>query len=60
MTSTTPRDDIDVNGGLISSLYNPYAAVPSLHVAYSLIVAVGVFRYGRARLIRSLAAFYHR
>ena len=55
---TISADHIDLNGGLISSLYNPYAAVPSMHIAYSLIVAVSVYRFGRARLVRSLAVFY--
>jgi membrane-associated phospholipid phosphatase len=58
VTDTISADHIDLNRGLISSLYNPYAAVPSMHVAYSLIVAVSVFRYGRSRLLRLLAGFY--
>ena len=32
---------VDLNRGLISSLYNPYAALPSMHVGYALIVATG-------------------
>jgi hypothetical protein len=32
---------VDLNRGLVSSLYNPYAAVHSMHIGYALIVAAG-------------------
>jgi membrane-associated phospholipid phosphatase len=35
--------------------YNPYAAMPSLHVGWSMIVALGVFRAVRSRVVRGLA-----
>ncbi len=35
--------------------YNPYAAMPSLHVGWSLIVAGGVFRAVRSRWVRGAA-----
>jgi PAP2 superfamily len=49
---------INLNHGLISSLYNPYAAVPSMHVAYALIVGATVMRYGRGAALRFAAALY--
>lgn len=36
---------IDLNAGLVSSLYNPNAAVPSMHVGYALIVGASLARY---------------
>jgi PAP2 superfamily len=49
---------VNLNHGLISSLYNPYAAVPSMHIAYALIVAAGLVRYGRRAAVRCAAALY--
>ena len=49
---------MNLNHGLVSSLYNPYAAVPSMHVGYALIVAISLLRYGRGRLVRTLGALY--
>jgi len=49
---------VDLNRGLVSSLYNPYAAVPSMHVGYALIVAAALLRHGRHLLVRALGALY--
>jgi hypothetical protein len=49
---------INLNHGLISSLYNPYAAVPSMHIAYALIVGAALMRYGRRRALRFAAILY--
>jgi hypothetical protein len=58
VTDTVSNRHIDLNKGLISSLYNPFAAVPSLHVGYALIVAVAIAQFGRGRLIRLAAVLY--
>jgi hypothetical protein len=58
IADTVSNGHIDLNRGLVSSLYNPYAAVPSMHVGYALIVAAGVFRVDRHLLIRALAILY--
>ena len=58
IADTVSNGHVDLNHGLVSSLYNPYAAVPSMHVGYALIVAASLLRYGGARLVRSLAAVY--
>jgi PAP2 superfamily len=42
----------------VSSLYNPYAAVPSMHIGYALIVAGTLIGHGRHRLVRALGALY--
>src|SRR6266516_2532624 len=46
--------NVDLNKGLLSSVYNPFAAVPSMHVGYALIVGASVARYA-ANLITRLA-----
>jgi cytochrome bd-type quinol oxidase subunit 2 len=45
---------VDLNTGLVSSLYNPYAAVPSMHVGYALIVGTSIARHA-PHLITRLA-----
>ncbi len=42
----------------IATLYNPFAAMPSLHVAFSVFVCVGLCRLSRSWLLRSLG-FVH-
>jgi hypothetical protein len=49
---------VDLNRGLVSSLYNPYAALPSMHIGYALIVAGALLRHGRRPLVHGLAALY--
>ena len=49
---------VDLNRGLVSSLYNPYAAVPSMHIGYALIVALALLGYGRRVLVRVIGALY--
>jgi PAP2 superfamily len=55
---TVSGGHIDLNAGLVSSLYNPYAAVPSMHVGYALIVAASLLLCARRPLVRALAALY--
>jgi PAP2 superfamily len=49
---------IDLNRGLVSSLYNPYAAVPSMHIAYAIVVAAALVQYSTSPLVRVAAALY--
>jgi hypothetical protein len=49
---------IELNHGLISALYNPYAALPSLHTAYAAVIGVTVAAGARRRLARALGALY--
>lgn len=39
-------------------LYNPYAAIPSMHVAFALMIAVPAMRLVRHRALKVLWAFY--
>ncbi len=58
IVDTVSNGHVDLNGGLVSSLYNPYAAVPSMHIGYALLVGASLLRHGRRRLVRALAALY--
>jgi hypothetical protein len=58
LTDTVSGKHVDLNKGLISSLYNPFAAVPSLHVGYALIVAVALIRFGQTRVVRVAGFVY--
>ena len=58
IVDTVSGRQVDLNRGLVSSLYNPYAALPSMHVGYAFIVAAGLLHYGRHLLVRALGALY--
>ena len=49
---------VNHHSGLIASLANPYAAMPSLHTAYALIVGTSAVMLVRTRVLRVLWAFY--
>jgi hypothetical protein len=42
----------------VNALFNPYAAVPSMHVAFALMLSVPMIRMARHRATRVLWAFY--
>ena len=44
IADTISGGHVDLNKGLVSSLYNPFAAVPSMHVGYALIVGASLAR----------------
>ncbi|GAC1317058.1 MAG: hypothetical protein NVSMB25_04020 [Thermoleophilaceae bacterium] len=41
-----------------SVLYNPYAAIPSMHVAFALMIGIPAIRLVRNRVVKLLWAFY--
>jgi hypothetical protein len=49
---------INLSSRFVSALYNPYAAVPSMHIGFSLIVGLTVVGLARSPLIRAAAALY--
>lgn len=55
---TISSDGIDLDHGLISSLYNPFAAVPSIHICYALVIGVSLVRFGRRRALRVAGLLY--
>lgn len=58
IADTISAERIDINHGLVSALYNPYAAFPSMHIAYALLVAYCLAAATRNRLVRMLAWLY--
>ncbi len=48
----------DLDSGLIAKLYDPIAAMPSIHVAYAVVTASGVAATSRSPLARRLAPAY--
>jgi hypothetical protein len=58
LADTVSGRHVDLNKGLISSLYNPFAAVPSLHIGYALIVGVAIVRFAGARIARIAGFLY--
>jgi hypothetical protein len=58
IVDTVSGGHVDLNRGLVSSLYNPYAALPSMHVGYALIVAAALLRHGRRLHVRAIGALY--
>jgi hypothetical protein len=49
---------VNLSSDLLGSLYNPFAAVPSLHFGYALLVGVGVATLARRRAVRVAGALY--
>jgi hypothetical protein len=58
IADTISGDHVDLNHGLLSSLYNPFAAVPSMHVGYAVIVGASLIRYGRRPALRAVGILY--
>jgi hypothetical protein len=49
---------LNLTSGFASSFYNPYAAVPSMHIGFSLLVGLTVARLAQRRFVRVAAATY--
>jgi len=47
-----------LHSSLLGALTNLYAAMPSLHTAYALLIGVTAYRFARHALTRTLAALY--
>ena len=56
--TVTSHTGLDLSSDLLGSLYNPIAAVPSLHFGYALIVGVAVAKLASQRWLRRLGAAY--
>src|SRR5215213_4048630 len=56
--TVTDKAGINLSSDALGSLYNPFAAVPSLHFGYSLIVGVAVAVLARRRWVRWIGAAY--
>src|SRR5215213_6590805 len=56
--TVTDKAGINLSSDALGSLYNPFAAVPSLHFGYSLLVGVTVAALARRRWLRAIGAAY--
>jgi hypothetical protein len=56
--TVTDHAGINLNSALLGELYNPIAAVPSLHFGYALVVGVAVAALARRRAVRLLGVAY--
>jgi hypothetical protein len=49
---------VNLTSRFVSSFYNPYAAVPSMHIGFALLVGITVWRLARRRVVRAAALAY--
>jgi len=49
---------VNLTSNLANSFYNPYAAVPSMHIAFSLLAGLTVARVARSRALRVAGVLY--
>ena len=55
VSAATP---VDLHSTVVSGLYNPYAAFPSMHIGFSLVVGDAIARLARRPLWRAAGALY--
>jgi hypothetical protein len=58
IADTISGGHVNLNKGIIASLYNPYAAIPSMHAGYALVIGISLVREGRRRLLQVIGALY--
>jgi hypothetical protein len=56
--TVTDTTHVNLNSHVLGALYNPIAAMPSLHFGYALLVGLMVARLGRSLLVRTLGIAY--
>jgi hypothetical protein len=56
--TVTHNTKVNLSSDLLGSLYNPFAAVPSLHFGYALLVGVTLARLARGRVVRWIGWSY--
>ena len=56
--TVTTSTGLDLSSDLLGALYNPFAAVPSLHFGYALIIGVALATIARHRVVRILGGLY--
>jgi hypothetical protein len=49
---------VNLNRGLVSGLYNPYAAMPSMHTGYAVVIGATLFREARHLVTRLAGLAY--
>jgi len=58
IVDTVSGGHVDLDKGVVSSLYNPFAAVPSMHIGYALIVGASLARYAPHLVLRLAGIAY--
>jgi PAP2 superfamily len=58
LADTVSGGHVDLNRGLLPAFYNPFAAIPSLHFGYALVVGVSLSRHSRRLAGRVAGALY--
>ena len=56
--TVTHSTGLDLSSDLLGALYNPFAAVPSLHFGYALIIGVALATIAERRWVRVLGGLY--
>lgn len=56
--TVTQQAHVNLSSDALGSFYNPFAAVPSLHFGYALLVGVAVYALARRRWVRLVGAAY--
>ena len=56
--TVTTSTGLNLSSDVLGALYNPFAAVPSLHFGYALIVGVAIAAIARHRAVRVMGALY--
>jgi hypothetical protein len=54
----TVGDVLDMDSGLVVKLYNPVAAMPSIHLAFAVVTGAALAEAGGSPLLRALAFLY--
>jgi len=58
IVDTVSGGHVDLDKGVVSSLYNPFAAVPSMHIGYALIVGASLARSAPHLVLRLAGIAY--
>jgi len=56
--TVTRNTKVNLSSDLLGGLYNPFAAVPSLHFGYALLVGVTVAALAKSRVARAIGWTY--
>jgi PAP2 superfamily len=52
------KTSLSLSSDLVSRLYNPYAAMPSMHIGFSVLVAIALWQLSERRVVRLVGLAY--
>jgi membrane-associated phospholipid phosphatase len=58
IADTVSRGTVNLDSSSLHWLYNPYAAMPSVHLAYAVIVGLALWTYGSHSPVRAAGVVY--